>query len=185
MQVNKSLKVLFLLNSIFVFASNLLGPLYVIYVQGIDSKIITISISWATLTLSTVVFMFLMSKLGDKVKEKEFLLAGGFLVRALSWIGYIFVHNIYALLMVQVLLGLGEALGTPAWGVIFAKHLDGSKEIMDYSSWNMLSNVIAAGAVIVGGVVVSTFGFTILFISMSLLASISLIGVLITPRRVL
>lgn len=185
MRENKSLKILFLFNSIFVFAGNLLGPLYAVYVQGIDRKIITVSFSWATFTISTVLFMLLVSKFGDKVKEKEYLLAGGFLVRAFSWFGYIFAHNVGALIFIQILLGLGEALGTPAWSAIFAKHLDGGKTIMDYSDWNILANLVSALAVIVGGLLATIFGFNFIFILMGTLAIISFIGTLITPRRVL
>ncbi len=185
MKVNKSLKVLFTLNSIFVFAASLLGPLYAIYVQGIDNKVITISASWAVFMISSTVFMYFISKYGDKIKEQEYLLAGGFLVRSLAWLGYLFVSNLTGLILIQILLGLGEALGTPAWGAIFAKHLDGKREIMDFSQWNIINNLAIAVATLIGGVFVTLFGFNFLFVLMSLLALISFIGVLLTPRKVL
>lgn len=185
MKMNKSLKTLFVLNSIFVFASSLLGPLYVIFIQGFDNKIITVSISWAVYMFSSTVFMFLVSKYGDKIKEKEYLLAGGFLIRGFAWLGYLFVTSIEGLIIIQIILGLGEALGTPSWGAIFAKHLDNKKEIMDYSNWNIINNLMIAISTLVGGVVVTVFGFRPLFVFMGLLAFISFIGVLITPRKVL
>ncbi len=39
-QINGSLKVLFLFNGIFVFASTLLGPLYDVFVETIDSNVL-------------------------------------------------------------------------------------------------------------------------------------------------
>ncbi|WKZ25467.1 MAG: MFS transporter [bacterium] len=185
MQINKSLKVLFTLNSIFVFGGSLFGPLYAIYVQGLDNKIVTVSLSWAVFMLSSTVFMAFVSKYGDKVKEQEYLLAGGFLVRAIAWMGYLFVTNISGLILIQIILGLGEALGTPSWNAIFAKHLDGKKEIMDYSNWNIINNLLVAFGVVLGGVLVTHFGFNVLFVAMSMLALVSFTGVLITPRRVL
>ncbi len=185
MQINKSLKVLFTLNSIFVFGGSLFGPLYAIYVQGLDNKIVTVSLSWAVFMISSTFFMYFVSKYGDKVKEQEYLLAGGFLVRAIAWLGYLFVTNITGLILIQIVLGLGEALGTPAWNAIFAKHLDGHKEIMDYSNWNIINNLLVALSTVLGGILVTYFGFSILFVAMSMLALVSFAGVLITPRRVL
>ncbi|HOZ81064.1 MAG TPA: MFS transporter [Candidatus Woesebacteria bacterium] len=185
MKINGSLKVLFLLNSIFVFASSLLGPLYAVYVNKIDSKIISVSFSWAVFMFSSTLFTYFVGKFGDRVKEQEYLLAGGFLVRCLAWLGYIFVSDITGLILVQFVLGLGESLGTPAWNAIFAKHLDNSKEVMEYSNWNIINNLMVAAATVAGGVVVTYLGFNILFVIMSVLALVSLIGVLITPRKIL
>jgi MFS family permease len=185
MGVNRSLKTLFVLNAVFVFAGNLLGPLYAIFAQSIDSKILSVSYSWAALLLSTVVFMFIVGKFGDRIKEKEYLLAAGYAVRAIAWFGYIFVTNIYSLLVIQVISGLGQALGTPAWDVIFAKHLDRNKEIMDYSDWSILSYLVMAISILVGGAVVTAFGFDMLFAIMGTLALIAFVGLLMTPRRVL
>ncbi len=185
MQINKSLKVLFTLNSIFVFGASLFGPLYAIYVQGLDNKIVTVSLSWAVYMVSSTLFMYFVSRYGDRIKEKEFLLAGGFLIRSIAWLGYLFVTNVTGLIIIQVVLGMGEALGTPSWNAIFAKHLDGHKEIMDYSNWNIINNLIVALSTVLGGVLVTYFGFSVLFVAMSMLALVSFVGVLITPRRVL
>lgn len=185
MQINKSLKVLFTLNSIFVFGGSLFGPLYAIYVQGLDNKIVTVSMSWAIFMISSTVFMYFVSKYGDKIKEQEYLLASGFLVRTIAWLGYLFVSNISGLIVIQIVLGLGEALGTPAWNAIFAKHLDGHKEIMDYSNWNIINNLLVAVSTVFGGILVTYFGFSVLFLAMSMLALVSFVGVLITPRKVL
>ncbi len=185
MKINRSLKVLFFLNSIFVFAGSLLGPLYAVYVSKIDSKIISVSLSWAVFMFSSTLFMYFVSKYGDRVKEQEYLLAGGFLVRCFAWIGYIFISDLTGLIVLQVILGLGEALGTPSWNAIFAKHLDERKEIMDYSSWNIINNLMIAVATVVGGVVATYLGFNVLFIVMSFLALISFMGTLMTPRKVL
>lgn len=185
MKINRSLKVLFILNSIFVFAGSLLGPLYAIYVSKIDSKIISVSLTWAVFMFSSTLFMYFVSKYGDRLKEQEYLLAGGYLIRCLAWIGYIFVSNLTGIIVLQVALGFGEALGSPSWNAIFAKHLDERREMMDYSSWNIISNLMIAAATVVGGIIVTYLGFNFLFVTMSLLALISFIGLLITPRRVL
>src|SRR3989344_3982373 len=178
--MNKSLKTLVLFNGIFVFASCLLGPLYAIYVEGIDKSVLAVSSSWSAFLFSTTLFTYLMSKWGDKVKETEYLLVGGYLIRAVVWLGYIFVGNLFMLILLQVLLGIGESLGTPSYDAIFAEHLDRNKHIKDYSIWKVISNLVGASATLMGGFVVSFYGFVPLFIFMSVIALISMFGILLS-----
>ena len=172
-------------NGIFVFASSLLGPLYAIYVSGVDSNVIAVSVSWSTYLFSTVIFTYLISLVGDRVKEKEYLLIAGYILRAVVWFSYIFVAGLPLLIFLQVLLGLGEALGSPAFNAIFAEHLDKGKHIADYAHWTVISNLCGATAVAVGGVLVKFIGFEFLFSVMTLLALIPIIGLLMKPRQLL
>ncbi len=184
-KINKSLKVLFLFNGIFVFASMLLGPLYAVYVESIDKNILFVSITWAVFLASATFFTFIVSQKGDSIKEKEYLLMGGFLIRSISWILFIFIGSIFHLILVQIFLGLGEALGNPSFDAIFAQHLDEGMQIKEYSAWKLVVNGATAIATIIGGLIVVNFGFEALFIIMSLLALTAFFGVLIQPRDVL
>lgn len=179
--VNKVLRVLFLYNGIFVLAGSLLGPLYALYVERLDTGVLPVSISWAVFLFSTTLFTFILSKMGDSLKHKRFLLAGGYLVRALCWFLMIFITTIEQLVFIQFILGIGEALGTPAFDAIFAEHLDKNKHIMDYSDWKVISNAVLVVGTLVGGFVVSKFGFSYVLIGMSVLAVISFLGVIINP----
>ena len=71
---NPALKTLYIYNGIFVFAGSLLGPLYAVYVGLIDSAILAVSVSWAVFLMATLVFTAVISRVGDRVKEKEYLL---------------------------------------------------------------------------------------------------------------
>ncbi len=183
--INKSLKILFLFNGIFVFAATLLGPLYAVYVESIDKNVLSISITWAVFLASATFFTFIVSRRGDSVKEKEYMLMGGFLIRAVSWLLFILVGNILHLIFVQILLGLGEALGSPSFDTIFAQHLDEGMQVREYSSWKIIVNGTTAIATIIGGLIVVNFGFTVLFVVMSAMAMVSFFGVLVQSREVL
>lgn len=182
---NQALKILFIYNGVFVLAGSLLGPLYAVYVEKFQAGIMPISISWSAFLISTTIFTFIISKVGDRIKEKEYLLLAGYFVRAMTWFLFIFVGDIMFLIILQICLGLGEALGTPAFDVIFAGHLDDGKHIADYSNWKLISNSMLALGTLTGGIIVSGFGFTPLFLLMSLLAVISFIGVILKPRYLL
>ena len=183
--INKSLKVLFLSNSLLVFASALLGPLYAIFVTGIDEKILSVSFSWFAFLASAIFFTYLVAKYGDRVKEKEYMLLGGYIIRAVVWIFFIFVSNIEQLIILQILLGIGEALCNPSFDAIFASHLDKGKPVADYSIWKMVEKIAIASGTLIGGIIVSLFGFSPLFIIMSSTAFISFLIVLFQPRKLL
>lgn len=182
---NKALKILFAYNGIFVFAANLLGPLYAVYVGTISDNVFLISATWAVGLLATSIFTFAVSKRGDLLKEKEYLLMAGFLIRAIAWFLYIGIDNIFQLILLQILLGLGEAAGSPAFNAIFAEHLDFGKHIQEYSSWMMVSNVLTALGTVAGGLVASVFGFQWLFVCMGSFALVSFFGILAQPRKLL
>lgn len=182
---NKGLKVLFQANGIFIFGASLLGPLYAVYVERIVSTPMAISASAAAFLIASTLFTLLIAQFGDRVREKEYLLMGGFLIRALAWIAYIFVDSMTTLLLVQVLLGLGEALGSPSFNALFAQHLDHGETVRDYSSWNVFHSLISATGVVVGGFIATYFGFTPVFIVMAAFALVSFLFVFFQPRRVL
>jgi len=84
---NRSLKILFLANGIFSFAGSMLGPLFAVFVERLDKNVLSVSLTWAAFMFSASIFTYLISLVGDRVKEKEYLLMAGFLVRAAGWGG--------------------------------------------------------------------------------------------------
>ena len=182
---NKPLKTLFIFNGIFVFAGSLLGPLYALYVGTVDKNILSVSITWASFFVASFIFTIIVSKVGDKIKEKRYLLMAGFLVRAVAWFMFIFAGNVFHFVLLQTLLGLGEALGTPTFYAIFAEHLDRGKHIREYADWKLIVNGTTAVGTIIGGLVVTTLGFSWLFAAMSGFAVVSFLGVLVQPRKLL
>lgn len=108
---NKSLKVLFIYNGIFVFAGGLFGPLYAVYVGLLDKKILSVSITWSVFLIATLVFTLIISRVGDRVKEKEYLMMAGFLVRALAWFLFIFAADVMHLVFFTNTARTGRSTG--------------------------------------------------------------------------
>lgn len=179
-----ALKILFVSNGIFVLATSLLGPLYALYVEKINKGILNISVSWAVFLISATIFTFIISKIGDHHRKDGFLITG-YLIRAVVWIMYIFVSNMPQLILLQILLGLGEAIGTPTFDAIFAEHLEDHHHVEEYSDWSLIRNISTALGTIGGGLVVSSFGFKPLFIFMAFFALISVFGIAFRPKKIL
>lgn len=182
---NKALRTLYLYNGIFVFAGGMLGPLFALFVEEIDKSVFSVSLTWFVFLFSATIFMVFVEKYGDQVMEKEYLLMGGFLIRAIVWFLFPFIGTLFWLIVAQILLGLGEALGTPAYDVIFAEHLDKDRHVKEYTDWKLISNIVGSFAVLLGGILVKYTGFSILFFLMGMMALISFFGILWTPRKVL
>jgi MFS family permease len=182
---NKALKILFIYNGIFVFAANLLGPLYAVYVGMIDKNLFAISSTWAVGLAATGIFTFAVSKRGDMLKEKEYLLMAGFLIRAIAWFLFIGITDLFQLVLLQILLGMGEAAGSPAFNTIFAEHLDFGKHIKEYSQWMIVGNLLTAAGTFAGGFIATVLGFHWLFIVMGTMALVSFLGILVQPRKLL
>ena len=182
---NKALKILFFYNGLFVLAASLLGPLYALFVESYVDGVLAVSYSWAAFLISTTVFTVLVARLGDRVKEKEYFILAGFVLRATGWLLFIFVGALYQLILVQIIIGAGEALGTPGFNSVFADHLDNNMHVKEYSIWSLISNIASAIGVIIGGYIIKYFGFNVLFLIMTTLAIVSFFGILLKPRKLL
>jgi len=134
---NKFLKVLFFYNGLFVLASGLLGPLYALYIAGINGGVLAVSISWAAFLGSSTFFTYLVSKTRDQRKKEKKMLLAGIAIRALAWLLFAFTGSIIVVVILQIFIGLGEALGTPAFDTLFAEHLEARHHLQEYSRWKI------------------------------------------------
>lgn len=180
---NATLRVLFLSNGLFVFAASMLGPLYAVFVQKFADGVLAISVSWATFLISTAVFTFLVSRVGDKIRKDDLLMAS-FIIRAIVWLSYIFVSSVPQLIVLQMFLGIGEALGIPSFEAIFAEHLDKNRHVEEYADWRVIVSIVTAVGTVLGGLIVAKLGFEYLFLTMSLLASLSFLEILRRSKKV-
>lgn len=180
-----ALRILFLSNGIFVFADRLLGPLYAIFAEKFDATILSVSFSWFVFMASATIFTFVVARFGDKIKEKEYLLMAGFIIRVTAWVLYIFANSFTAFILIQVLLGIGEAVGSPAFDAMLASHLQKGGEINDYSRWKLVQNLSLAIASLIGGFVVFYTSFNLLFVIMAILGLLATAIVFIQPRKLL
>lgn len=170
---NRYLKIIYISNGVFVFAASLVGPIFALYLNSFHVEIFKISLASTIWLVSTAVFYALLSAYGDRLKSLSFFLVLGFLIRTFCWIGYIFATDIMHIYILQIFLGLGEAVGSTYFDVSVAEHLDEGKHVRDYSEWKLIQSLASAGAATVGGVIVELYGFSNLFLIMAILALVS------------
>lgn len=163
----------------------MLAPIYAFFAEDIGASIFVVSALATVFLISKLIFSLVVRKFGDTFKEKEYLLILGYLIRSIAWFSLVFVDSIFILFVVQAILGLGEAVGSPAFNAIFAKHLDGGKQIKEYAEYGIVGTLSTAIGTITGGYIVTQFGFTPVFIIMGTLAIVSSFGIFFKPRDLL
>ena len=175
--MKKQLKILLGSSALFMLAGGLFGPIYAVFVEGIGGDILTAGIAYSGFAIAAGVLIFFVSRWEDHVKHQEKLVIAGYFLSCLGFLGYLFVKTPFHLLIVQVILGLGEAVSTPAYDGLYSKHLDKGKFASEWGLWDSTAYITAGVAAIAGGWYAKAYGFRSLFGVMFIL---SLAGLMIS-----
>ncbi len=173
MNLNQSLKLLFLTNGIFVLAGIALVPIYALFAESVGANLITISLLASTLFVAKAIGTVLMHYFGDLLGTKKSWLICGFFLRSAGWISLVFASGVGFLFAIQIILGLSEGIGSPAFRALVAKNLDDGREVSEYADWEFILAVVGVVGTASGGFIASTFGFEVLFSVICLLGIIS------------
>ncbi len=173
--MNFYLRYLVISNTIFVFAESLFVPLYAVFVTKIGGNIELAGILFGLKFIVTTIVQFFMLKLTDKVSLHEKLLRLNFIIRGIAWFSLVIQPTITTLFIAQVLIGISEGIGSPSFQTLISENLDPKKHLKEWSLWGVISNSAVAIAGILSGFVITLFGFSTLFLIMSVLSVISLL----------
>jgi len=165
--MNVKLKLLLYASVFGNFSSALLGPIYALFVQSINENIIVASTSFAIYTFIYALLTTLMGKLEDTRVNKEKMVFLGYLILMIGNLLFLFVQKALDLYLVQALMGVGVAIISPAWEALYSLGLDKGKESSEWAYWNACVGIAASVAALLGGVIVSYYGFKILFVMMA------------------
>lgn len=182
---NKQIRILLFTNGLILIASAMLGPIYALFVEKIGGDLLDASYAFGIYALAAGVTTLVSGKYADKMKENELIVVAGYAIMGIAFFGYLFVNSVWSLLVVQILIGLGEAIYSPAFDAVYSKHLDGHKSGREWGAWESINYFTTSFGAITGGFLVTLFNFNIIFIVMGLLCFISAIYIFLLPRRVL
>jgi len=185
-RLNKSLRVLAMVNTAMVFIVAMFSPFYAVYVQDkIGGSLAIAGFSWAVYPIVAGILIFLFSQLGMKVKEQELLLAVGYFIRGLVFLSYAFMGNVAQLIFTQVLWGIGSALGVPAFDATYGKHTSSEKSISEWGQWEGMAYIATGAAALISGFVIQLVGYFWLFCLMSAASIFLGIYIWLLPRDLL
>lgn len=171
--LNKTELTLLWASNIGGFGMGMLGPLYAVFAIKVGGDVLELTSVYAAYLILMGLGIVLMGRISDGIGYEKILLTG-YAMRALGAFGYLFVHSVTSLLLVQIFLGVASALVEPTWYALYDKNSgDGNK---DGYIWGLSSGLwfVSSGvAVVVGGYIVSTYSFEYLFIAMGTVMTLS------------
>ena len=165
----KALKILLVSNNLWSLAEGMFGPLFALFADRMGGSILDVTWAWSGYLVVRGLTSIWVGKLSDRSISKESLVVAGFVLNALLTFGYLSVSDRWGLLLVESGLGFAAALALPTWSSLFARY-SGSRK--NGWAWGMASGTddfVTAVGIILGGLVVSKFSFTGLFVVMGII----------------
>ena len=163
----------------------MLGPIYALFVKDIGGDLLDAGLTGALFAFAGGVTTLIAGKFADHNKRDELIVALGYAILGLGFFLYIFVNSIWFLFGVQILTGFADAFYSPAFDVLYSKHVTKKKAGREWGAWEAMNYFLIAIGAAIGGIIASNFGFDAIFVIMSVLCFASSIYIWIFAKRTL
>ncbi|MFH0987019.1 MAG: MFS transporter [Candidatus Micrarchaeota archaeon] len=160
--MNKRIRTLLIVDLALLVSINLFGPIYAIFAEGIGGDILAVGESWGAFAIATGIFIILFGKIEEKRRKINMLILS-YLLYIIGFTLYLFVSNIFQLILVQILLGLALAVNIPAWDTLFTVYMDTGKESSTWGLYSGMTYIISGITAAIGSFIVFTYSFEALF----------------------
>ena len=172
-KINKVIRIMVFSDLVLNSGWGLVGPILAIYIAGTikGGNVQVAGIAMGVYWLGKSIFQIPIAHYLDKnhgEKDDYYVLIGGTLLSSLTPIGFIFAVLPWHIYILQGFHALGMAMAIPSWSAIFTRHIEKEREAF---CWSLDSSAIGLGggiAAILGGTIAGFFGFTPLFIGVSI-----------------
>jgi predicted MFS family arabinose efflux permease len=183
--LNRSLRILITLNTLFTFVFGIFAPFYAVFVQRIGGDMAFAGFSWAVFGIISGVLTLLFSRWSLRVREQELLLATGYSIRGVVFLSYAFMSSMPQLIVTQVLWGVAVAIGVPAFDALYSTHTSRDASIAEWGGLEGVSSIATGIAALCGGIIIQHYGFQPIFFTMATVTFLLSIYIWIIPRDVL
>lgn len=112
--MTRPLKLLLVASSLWYFSEGLLGPLFAVFSEQVGGDVLDITAAWATYLIVSGLAYPVVGKLLNRSRWKFRMIAVGYGLNTLFTFAYLLVNDTTDLLLVQVGLGIAEAVSTPS-----------------------------------------------------------------------
>jgi MFS family permease len=99
----------------------------------------------------------------------------GYGLNALLTFGYMFVSNPTQLFLLQIGLGIAEALSAPIWDSLFASNMEDTENTFHWSLASGHTHFVSGIAIAIGGLIANYISFDALFLTMGIIQVIATI----------
>jgi len=182
---NRPLKVLLFTNSLILLSGAMFAPIYALYVEEIGGDLLDAGLTAGMFALAAGITTLASGKLSDKVKENELIVVLGYTIIGTGFLLYTICYSIWFLLFIQILIGLGEAIYSPAFDAVYSKHIDKNRAGKQWGAWESINYFSLAFGAFIGSVVVTLTSFKFMFILMAIMSYFSAVYIYRLPRKLL
>lgn len=172
--MNKGIRTLLLADTWATFSAGLLGPIYAIFVQEIGGDILDASWAYFAFMITSGVMVYFVSKWEDQINDKSKIIMAGYGISSLGFLSYTFVNSQAMLIVSQIILGIAQAILTPAYDALYSKTLTKNKEASEWGAWESMQYIVTALAAITGGYIAYFIGFKGLFLTMFVISLLAI-----------
>jgi len=175
-------KFIFVVGSLFIFGLGTL-PIALVLLKAKDAgSIADVPLMYFIYSLTFVVVSIPLGKLADKIGERA-VIAGGFLLAAISYIGLALTTHLLAITLFFITLGIYSAATDGMQRMLAAKSLHGELVATGQGFLNMAIGFSSLGAGIIGGLLWTTISDSAALFYAAALSLIGLILFIIMSRR--
>lgn len=171
--INRIVRVMVTSDLIMYSGWGLITPILAVYILdeikggNVEVAGIAVGIYWAVKAVVQVPLAHFLDK-NHGEKDDYYSLIGGTILTSLTPIGFIFSTLPWHIYFFQVLHAIGMAMVVPSWAGIYTRHIQKRREAF---CWGLDSSAISIAlgfGGIAGGILAKMFGFTPIFIAVSL-----------------
>jgi MFS family permease len=172
---SRRIRILLYGSNIWFFGEGMLGPIFAVFTAKVGGNILDVSWIWAMYLLVTGVFTIIVGKISDQYVSKEKLMVSGYALNTVFTFAYLLVDSPATLLLVQAGLGVAAALATPTWDALYSDHEHGSTAGYLWGLAGGQAQFLTGIAVLLGGLILTYFSWTVLFVIMGTIQTIATI----------
>lgn len=169
MNLTKTTKILLIASSLWYFGEGLFGPLLPVYAERVGGDILDITWAWSIYLIVAGTLYIVFGQRLRNSKNKEKVMIFGYILNTIFTFSYILVQNTTGLFIVQIGIGVSEALSTPAWESLFAKTLEDPEDSFLWGLASGHTHLVTGIAVAIGGLIAHYVSFDALFIIMGVI----------------
>jgi MFS family permease len=162
-----NLMIFTLASSIMSFASGLLGPFYVVYLQKIGGSIENVGAAFGLMIVTQSVVSLFVGKYSDALGRKPFLIFSTYLTSVIVF-AYTLISTLVELYLLQILLGIVDATHATVSTAFLGDITKRSKRGLQVGKYNAIVGIFAGFSMMLSGMLIPEFGFQIIFYAVSL-----------------
>ena len=181
MPLNKTLRILLIASSLWYFGEGLFGPLFAVFAEKVGGNILDVTWAWSIYLVIAGLMYVLVGRQINKSNYKEEVMVFGYFLNAVFTFGYMLVNSTTSLFLIQIGIGIAEAISTPTWDALFASNMSDTKNTFHWGIATGHTQFMSGIAIAIGGLITYYISFNMLFIVMGIIQ----IAATITQARIL